>query len=110
MLDFDKAMRKLEKEVNGYYRRYSDDILWICAEKEREKAKLEVNKLIRTLCGDTLRISEEKTTETQFRESSSEIFSEGDKFEYLGFRFDGKQAFFKDRTVSRYKRKTHFIR
>ena len=111
MLDFDKKMKELEKETNGYYRRYSDDILWICSEKEAEKIKKKVKELIKTSCGNTLTISESKTTETHFKENASgEIYctEDTDNFEYLGFRFDGKQAFFRNNTISRYKRKTIF--
>ena len=92
MLDFDKKMQLLEQEIKGYYRRYSDDILWICSKEKYNQVETTLNKAIETLCGDTLRLSKTKTTKTYFKKTTSEISSEGDKFEYLGFRFDGKKA------------------
>ncbi len=107
MLDFDKKMRILEKKVNGYYRRYSDDILWIAPTKEvAEKIKSMIHQSVEELCGGTLKISSGKTTETEFFKTPCGLFSKGQKFQYLGFRFDGKKAFFRDSTISRYKRNT----
>ena len=107
MLDFDQRMKQLEKEINGYYRRYSDDILWICSTTEQaKKVKNIVKKSVNTLCGGTVKISDKKSTETIFFENPFGIEYKGDKFQYLGFRFDGQKAFFRDSTVSRYKRNT----
>lgn len=103
MLDFDKEMQALEKSYGAYYRRYSDDIIWIC-NKEDAAAIEKATKDAIYKQGSTLKINDKKTTRSFFEE----LKHSGDKLSYLGFSFDGKQAMLRDSTISRLKRNSSY--
>jgi hypothetical protein len=103
MLDFDAQMKALEKKYNAYYRRYSDDILWICNNQDDAVAiEAETVRCIKEFCGGTLEINKSKTTRSHFSGQKCA----GDSFSYLGFSFDGITARLRDPTISRLERNT----
>jgi len=114
LLEFDKLMVKLAKLYNGLYRRYSDDIVFICNPKFIEK----INKtIIAYLTSElSLIIQDKKTQRVDFSRSSSQenwnttLNVEGEKYygrplTYLGFDFDGKTIRIKQKSISGYYRK-----
>lgn len=110
MIPFDKEMNLLAKRIGGAYRRYSDDILWVCLPDYEELVKSEVKKLISEM-GNQLEINEKKTIVAHFKrnEDNSLYLQDGDKpFQYLGFIFDGKKRLLRSQTLSRYWRKVTF--
>lgn len=108
MVDFDKKMAALATQVEGYYRRYSDDILWVCAPEHVERIESEIAAAIARQGNSTLTLHPDKATKTQFTELAGCLTSNGDKFSYLGFSFDGQKALYRDRTISNYQRNATF--
>lgn len=110
MIDFDQKMGQLASCVDGYYRRYSDDILWICGSEHEERVKSEVEKAILKQGRATLNLHPDKTTSTYFTSVEGAIDAAGDSFSYLGFSFDGRKARYRERTISNYQRNaTHSV-
>ncbi len=114
MFPFDREMAKYAKQINAFYQRYSDDILWICEQSHfvasQQKIQEEISKL-------SLKINEEKTKVSLFKYSNNKIENlplEDKKItplEYLGFMFNGESCFIKNQTLSRYYvRLTRFIK
>jgi len=108
MLDFDAEMAVLARQHGAYYRRYSDDILWICSEEQAEGIKEKCQDAISRQGQATLALSAKKTTVTHFQKEERTLSPSGDAFSYLGFSFDGQKALYRDKTISGYERKTTF--
>ena len=105
MLDFDRMMANVVRENNAYYRRYSDDILWICDIDDLEKIEKVCNATLKKQGNGELLFGDDKTTKTIFEYNAEKgLFFKGDKFSYLGFSFDGKKALYRESTISRYNR------
>jgi hypothetical protein len=113
MLKLDKVLAQKAKNIGGLYRRYSDDLLFICPPEDVDKIKAFVlNHVLEDL---KLNIQEEKTQEVHFRRKSvSDIWSctmiedgvEKEKpLSYLGFEFDGKTIRVRQKSLSQYYRK-----
>jgi hypothetical protein len=106
-------MKKFSEKYSGYYRRYSDDILFICHPKHQNKAEKFIKRaLIKS--GKTLKISDTKTLISLFKSSQGNIscnslqFKDGfpqpikKPFEYLGLSFDGIQTSVRLSTLSKF--------
>ena len=119
LLEFDKFLQDICTRLGGRFFRYSDDILVIAPISEIDAIKLE--KEIRsaiTTYGKGLLIKEEKSAIHRFavegdRQTVGTIKA-SDKdgnpmptkpFEYLGFRYDGRHVFIRDKTMSNLHRK-----
>lgn len=98
LLDFDCKVSSMMKEVGGYYRRYSDDILVVCPKDCGDIKKIisDIKSLI-VESGDNLIIKDSKTNITEFNVDGDDttyttLEPKGTEkpFEYLGFAFDGK--------------------
>lgn len=113
LIHFDATISKFANEAGGVYMRYSDDILIVLPGGEAEAntaqqlALSEIQKY-----GDHLIIKDEKTCVVKFTKGPSEQTFEhvrgpqgANGFEYLGFRFDGKNVYVRDSTMSRLYRK-----
>lgn len=118
LLEFDKLMVKLAKLYDGMYRRYSDDIVFVCDPKWIDK----VNSTVKSYLIDELHltIQDKKTQRVDFlRESknhfwTTNLIEQGHKYQgrpltYLGFDFDGKNIRIKQKSISSYYRKTKRI-
>ena len=113
LIDFDKHMADWTKAVGGAYYRYSDDILIIGpgADAEALEVMEQARRLIRGF-GRKLRIKREKSAVFVFeRQGADQMFRliHGEQgrngLEYLGFRYDGRQAYLRDSTLSNLHRK-----
>lgn len=110
MLPFDLEMKKLAIEIGGYYRRYSDDILFICNTKDKKAVMQSIFENIE-LRGKYLKIHE---IIPDNRYSKSQCFDFNDKkiketpFQYLGFEFDGENVRIRKSSMARYYRKSKF--
>lgn len=102
MLEFDRKMKKIESEVGGCYRRYSDDILWVCP-AEYEQAVTEA--VYKTLKGVNLKANKEKTERSLFRVGKDGGISNDRPLQYLGFTFDGTRKLIRSQTLARYYRR-----
>ena len=113
LMDFDRQMQTLVGRLGGIYRRYSDDLLFLVPggpEAGQAVAQQVGEQLPRH--GDQLRIQEAKSQIVAFRREgelcrvASVATDRGrNGLEYLGFRFDGRQAYLRDSTLSRLYRK-----
>ncbi|MBP7408632.1 MAG: hypothetical protein KA941_07735 [Flavobacteriales bacterium] len=109
MLHFDEAMQSLALSIGGMYRRYSDDILFICPTSE---AGLVKEGVLAEVLHHELILNKDKTEELVFsRERSGRLISsrviEGVRgkpksLQYLGFEFDGSRIYIRSSSFSRY--------
>lgn len=119
LLDFDtKIINYLKKAHNGFYRRYSDDILVVCSKDSMDEIEQFAYQLIKTY---KIKISEEKTERfifknVQYTKSNYSkrltCFSLGANgterqavLTYLGFDFSGYQIGIKNQNLAKYYRK-----
>jgi len=114
LLDFDRLMVKLAKLYNGLYRRYSDDIVFICDPKWIDIVNHTVKDfLVNNL---NLNIQDKKTQRVDFERTQighdwgTTLNEEGIKYKgmpltYLGFDFDGKVIRIKQKSISSFYRK-----
>ncbi|MBQ8678519.1 MAG: hypothetical protein IJ530_02025 [Treponema sp.] len=110
MIDFDKQMSDYVNSVNGFYRRYSDDIICIVPFSEKDSLDFIFEKLRQNI---DIEISSKKTK--RFHISNGKIVdciskaNESDDkrllIEYLGFSFDGNRILLKDGTLNKYYKK-----
>lgn len=111
LLEFDKTINDFLIQVNGTYKRYSDDIVVICPSEYKEK----LQELILTeIQKYKLEIQAAKTQVFHFKRENRELIC-GQEFEkninwnknlvYLGFEFDGQHVLLKSGSLSGYYRK-----
>lgn len=113
LIDFDEAVNRFSLERGGVYMRYSDDILLILpdtpgiVEDSIGFVGAEIAK-----SGSRVRIKDAKTCIVRFARSQNSLMfthlsgPQGmNGFEYLGFRFDGRNVYIRDSTISRLYRK-----
>ncbi|MGH0218497.1 reverse transcriptase/maturase family protein [Sinorhizobium meliloti] len=113
LLDFDSAVKRRVDELGGRYFRYSDDIL-IVVPVDRAVA-IDLEAWVRSqiaLHGPKLRIKVEKSAIFSYEgngedQNWSRVIGEQGKngLEYLGFRYDGRNMFLRDSTLSGLQRK-----
>lgn len=118
LLDFDRSIiKKVTKQYNGYYRRYSDDILIICDEENVEEIKTFILSEIKKY---QLEISLHKTEEFRFQElefnkekekrlTSIKLENGEERIAkpliYLGFEFRGFNTTIKSTNIAKYYRR-----
>lgn len=118
LLEFDKLMVKLSKLYNGFYRRYSDDIVFVCDPKWIDN----VNSIVKEFLVNELKlnIQDKKTQRVDFERNNlndnwhTTLNEEGIKYKgrpltYLGFDFDGVKIRIKQKSISSFYRKTKRI-
>lgn len=114
LLDFDIEVSRLTSELGGHYFRYSDDILILIPGSPELAKRVEAG--VRTLIskfGEKLIIKESKSSIVAYRSNGDGQTCElilGDKscrqgIEYLGFRYNGKKAYIRNRTLQNLYRK-----
>ncbi len=101
MLPFDSEMNRLAVTIGGYYRRYSDDILWICHREHAAQVEDGLKTSLRKL-GDQTKINESKTERSIFRRNSLGYLECDRPIQYLGFTFDGNNSRIRSQTLSRF--------
>ncbi|RTL69972.1 MAG: hypothetical protein EKK41_13225 [Hyphomicrobiales bacterium] len=106
MLDFDAAVHAYVSKWGGSYRRYSDDIMVICAPSFRLQVVNFVRKEIAKL-GGAVTLSEEKTEISTFERKGGSVTCDRPAT-YLGFTFDGTRVSLRGRTLSRYYRRMSY--
>ena len=109
MLHFDSTMDALAQSVGGLYRRYSDDILFICAPNDALRVK---SALLEELVRHELTLNNDKTEELVFRRDKAGRLAcydvtngkheKAGKLQYLGFEFDGSRVYIRSSSFSRY--------
>lgn len=101
MLNFDINTENFLSQYNGYYRRYSDDILIIVNNEKELKNTLSF--IQKTLKNMDLEESEEKRCISKFNNGIlSEYNGAKTPLQYLGFTFDGKNVRVRNGTIGRF--------
>lgn len=104
MLDFDRKMSCLANATGGFYRRYSDDILWICHPNEASYVEEELKKSLTEL-GGTTKVNEGKTERATFCcRPDGELVCDT-PIQYLGFTFNGTSTRIRSQTLSKFWRR-----
>jgi RNA-directed DNA polymerase len=104
MLDFDAEMLRLASDLGGYYRRYCDDILWLCRPTESNRIEHEIHNSLVKL-GGTTKLNEAKTERSTFHRDANGRLRCDRPIQYLGFTFDGEHARVRSQTLSKFWRK-----
>lgn len=120
LLAFDRDLKAFCDQHEIFYRRYSDDLLFILPTDETLLAELtEIVRESLKNAGEMLKIKDSKTIIRRFSDSGSFLqcvalggdVPKPSVFDYLGFRFDGRIVTIKDGTMHNYFRKmTYGIR
>jgi len=113
MLDFDQQVFDKVESINGYYQRYSDDLIIVCKQEYEDEILKFIRDRIKNLT--KLEIHSTKTKVYRFEEINGAFkgfgVDENTKkhnynsiLEYLGFSFDGQRVLVKDSGFSKYYR------
>lgn len=108
MIPFDVKIKKLADEIGGVYRRYSDDILFICDPKYKEQVKKEIMAAIEARGAHLIIHPIEdwnKYSKSQCYDFTSDKIKQ-QPLQYLGFLFDGERVRIRDGSLARYMRKS----
>lgn len=114
MLDFDKVVYEKIESINGFYQRYSDDLIIVCERQDED----DIIKLIRdTISGEFAKLTiEPKKTKLYHFEMVDGLFkgfavnektkqlNNNKPLEYLGFSFDGQRVLIKSAGFSKFHR------
>lgn len=114
MLDFDQELTKIANDLGGLYRRYSDDILFICAPQNVNQVKATVQTYLEKEL--KLKIQNDKTQEVEFSRTNLSapwacctiekgVRIPNQPLSYLGFDFDGHRILLRQKSLSLYYRK-----
>ncbi len=106
MIGFDEAVHAYVTKLGGSYRRYSDDIMIICAPRFQSRVINFVRREIGKL-GSEIKLSEDKT-EISIFELKGKVTRCDRPITYLGFTFDGRRILLRGRTLSRYYRRMSY--
>jgi len=115
MLDFDQIIFDKVHSVNGFYQRYSDDLIIVCKQENED----EIIKTLRELISDKnvadLEIQPQKTKVYRFEninskftgfeiDETTKIKNFNKTLEFLGFSFDGERVLIKTSGYSKFYR------
>jgi len=104
MIHFDLDCKNYCESRRIYYRRYSDDIIFICNPSDEAPTLDFVRSAVAKL-GRSMTISEEKTEISHFKRLATGALICDQPVTYLGFTFDGQRKRLRARTLSRYYRR-----
>lgn len=105
MWRFDRTISDYLKSINGYYRRYSDDIIIVCEGSKRDEVLSILKELISK---EDLIIAEDKTVVFSVKKEDGRLKITDEKtnkksvIEYLGLSFDGNVIRLKNKSISKY--------
>jgi len=106
MLSFDREMTQYAEQRNAFYLRYSDDILWLCLEnscaEDKEKIESELRELRLEVNGDKKKESRFKYNNGMIENIPEQGKGKAVPLEYLGFSFNGKCCYLRNKTLSNY--------
>lgn len=104
MLRFDEEMHDLSQKAGAYYRRYCDDILWICDSGAAHIALGMISGVLAKL-GPTSTLNQDKTESSNFTVRFDGSQTCDKPLQYLGFTFDGANKRIRSQTLSKHWRK-----
>jgi hypothetical protein len=104
MMEFDRQANELTKLWNGYYRRYSDDILVIVPKPFENEPSSAIFDLLTKSTHGTLKLNDKKTVISSFKVKDRHLTTDT-PLAYLGFDFDGQRKLIRQKTILRYQRR-----
>lgn len=120
LLNFDRKIYEIVvKKFDGFYRRYSDDIVIVVNESKRKEVELLVDSELKKL---RLQISKDKTEICRFKKQNgsrivctklcqikdTEVEKNNAAFRYLGFEFDGQKVCLHSKNISKFYRRMKY--
>jgi RNA-directed DNA polymerase len=110
MLDYDRTIAELANKENFLYRRYCDDIVVVCRIEQAEQLKAILYKEIERY---NLTIQPEKEEVVYFRKNTigklrgyeDNLKEKYKSLQYLGFEYNGLNAYIRSSSISRYHRR-----
>lgn len=111
LLSFDIAMKSLAIQNRAIYRRYCDDIIFVCPSNKQIKSKIiKAVSIELAKCGESLKIYPINAWD-KYSKSQCYDFRDKDKIkhnplQYLGFYYNGESVRIRESTLSRYMRKS----
>ncbi|AUX25172.1 hypothetical protein SOCEGT47_057160 [Sorangium cellulosum] len=107
LLELDEELNKVVSGVDGFYRRYCDDILIVCPPCHKLSVERKLGDL---LDAHKLKLNRDKSEDIVFTVSSRLVAlhpTRGSHFpmQYLGFSFDGEHVRIRPSSISRFYRK-----
>lgn len=111
MIDFDKSINEYVNSKNGLYLRYSDDLIIIIPTNKLNSIEdiwQEISKIKEKY--ETLKMNLDKTSGYMYENGKIKSLHKdvdgmkngGTAIDYLGFSFDGKNAKFRDKTLTKF--------
>lgn len=99
LFEFDELMSSYLSEINGSYRRYSDDLAFLVPqETDLENFLKSVTDALKEI---GLAVSQHKTDISRFQAHGS-VLKADKPFQYLGFTFDGQRTLIRQSSLSNY--------
>lgn len=110
MIEFDVEINKMIGDLGGLYRRYCDDIVVIVKIEDTVKVK---DAILKTIVDYHLEINDSKTEVTYFKDDGGKLKgfdkaiapAKERNMQYLGFEFNGDNAYIRASSLSRYYRR-----
>lgn len=104
MIDFDERLSDLACQLNAFYRRYCDDIIFVCKPEVEWIATQAINHELLHL---NLNVNGEKKDVSEFAISNGrqQLIAQTKPLQYLGFVFDGEKIVIRSPSMARYYRK-----
>ncbi|MFB2515997.1 reverse transcriptase [Lysinibacillus sp. OTC-L20] len=104
LINFDIEMNNWTKSLNGLYRRYCDDLIWVIPKDEN----MNINNLEEEIYGkiskyQDLHLQKEKTIVLSYSKGEmKDTNKEDSKLDYLGFVFDGQVIKTREKSLFKY--------
>jgi hypothetical protein len=111
MINFDRKINDTVNDLNGIYRRYSDDMVVICNQQHTQKIidlfDQEIKERMLTIQHDKTQVFKFNRVNGRFQcaQQYEKVLYPDKNMEYLGFEFDGFNTFLKSSSLSSYYRK-----
>ncbi len=99
MLDVDAEVAAVARDVDVYYRRYSDDILLVGSVDDVSRVQDALKQAVGAL---GLSINDEKTAWSDFSMGADGQLETEHPLQYLGFTFDGQRVVVRPQTVAKF--------
>lgn len=102
MLEFDRKMTELAASYGAKYRRYSDDILFICPAGSDQRIEKQFYDEVRS---NKLESNPDKTDTVRYSQLTDGTLRSDAELQYLGFTFDGERRRIRSQTLAKYYRR-----
>ncbi|CAM5198592.1 hypothetical protein UACE39S_05769 [Ureibacillus acetophenoni] len=104
LINFDEEMNEWIKSLDGLYRRYCDDLIWVIPNIKTEEMKFFEEAIYERISKfPDLHLQKEKTIVLNYSENKmTNLNGEDSKLDYLGFVFDGTVVKMREKSLFKY--------